>query len=58
VAAFVLPGSPLFEIAGVVVRPNQVARFMVNANHGVVRPAAMLGVLDCVADFHVPEATE
>jgi len=28
--------SPLFELAGVLVRLNHVARFIVNANHSVM----------------------
>jgi hypothetical protein len=31
-----LDRSPLFEIASVLVRLNHVARFIVNANHGVM----------------------
>jgi len=40
---------------------NHVARFIVNANHSFVLPAAMLRVADCVRDcipFAVPEPTE
>jgi hypothetical protein len=33
---FVSPRSPLFEIACVLVRFDHVARFVVNANHGIV----------------------
>ena len=38
------------EIARMLVRLDHVARFIVNANHGVVRPAAKLRVADCIAD--------
>jgi hypothetical protein len=30
------PRSPLFEIAGVLVRLDHVARFIVNANHSIM----------------------
>ena len=30
------PYSPLFEVARVLVRLDHVARFIVNANHGIV----------------------
>jgi hypothetical protein len=42
--------SPLFGIARVLVRLDQVAGFIVSANHGGVRAAAMLGEADSVAD--------
>jgi hypothetical protein len=38
----------LFEIAGVLVRFDHVARFIVNANHGIMRAAEMLDIADCV----------
>ena len=53
--------SPLFEIARVPVCLDHVASFIVNANHGVTRRAAKLGVADCIADcvwLTVPQATE
>jgi len=40
---------------------DHVARFIVNANHSIVRAAVMLGIADCVADrirSVVPQATE
>jgi hypothetical protein len=33
---FASPGSPLFEVARMLVSLNQVARFIVNANHGIM----------------------
>jgi hypothetical protein len=61
VAAFCLPLSRFFEIARVLVCFDHVASVIVNANHSVVRTAAMLGVADCVADrvwLAVPKSTE
>jgi hypothetical protein len=49
----------LFELASVFMRLDHVARFVVNANHGVMRPAVKLGVVDCIADrvrLAVPQA--
>jgi len=40
----VITHSPLFEIALVLVRLDQVAGRVVNANHGIVRAAVMEGV--------------
>ena len=40
----------LFEIAHVFVRLNHVARFIVNANHGIVRTATELRVVDRMTD--------
>jgi hypothetical protein len=37
---------------------NQFARVIVNANHSVMWPAAKLRVVDFVARFQVPQATE
>ncbi len=51
----------LFEIARVLVRVDHVARFIVNANHGVMGAAEKLGVTDCVRDcvrIAVPQRTE
>jgi hypothetical protein len=42
-------------------RLDHVARFIVNANHNIVRPAEKLSVIDRVADcvwFGIPQATE
>jgi hypothetical protein len=39
---------PLFEIAGMFVRLDHVASFIVNANHGVMGPAVEFRVVDCV----------
>jgi hypothetical protein len=41
--------SPLIEIASVVVRLDHGASFIVKANHCLMRAAAMLCVVDCVA---------
>jgi hypothetical protein len=52
---------PLFEIARLPVGVDHVARFIVNANLAVVRPAIKLRVADCVANRirpGVPQATE
>ena len=51
----------LFEITVVFVRLDQVARFIANANHGIMRPAEMLRVTDYIADpvrLAVPQPTE
>ena len=42
----------LIEIALVLVRLNDIASRIVNANHGIMRPAAMLRVADCIRDSH------
>ena len=42
-------GSPLLEIARVLVRFDHVASFIVNVDHGVMRSAALAGVADCIA---------
>ena len=47
-----------FEIASVLVRRDHVARFIVNTGHSVMRAAVEFCVLDCIADFGVPQATE
>jgi hypothetical protein len=49
--------SPLFEIARVVVCFKHVARFIVNADHSIVRGAVELGVIDCVR-LAIPQATK
>jgi hypothetical protein len=52
---------PLFEIASVFVRLDHVPSFIVNANHGIMRPAAKLCVVDCIAScvwLAVPQANE
>src|SRR4029453_13793411 len=56
-------GQPLslFEIALVLVRLDHVASFVVNANHGIVRPAIMFCVSDCIRDGIrpvMPQTTE
>jgi hypothetical protein len=43
--------SPRFEIVRVLVCLDHVATFIVNANHGVLRTAEKLSVVDCVADL-------
>jgi hypothetical protein len=43
------------------VRFEHIAAHIVNANHGIVRPAAMLRVSDCVRDgiqLAIPQPTE
>jgi len=53
--------SGFLEIARVLVRFDPVTRFIVNANHGIMRAAEKLGVADCVSDcvgFAVPQTTE
>jgi hypothetical protein len=50
-----------FEIALVLLRLDQIARFIVNANHSAMRAAAMLRVVDCASDcvwLAVPQPTE
>jgi hypothetical protein len=42
--------SPFFEIARVPVRLDHVARFIVNANHNIMRAAEKLRVVDCALD--------
>ena len=46
--------SPVFEITHVLVRFDHVARFIVNANHGVMRAAVEFGVIDYIADRKGP----
>ena len=61
VAAFCLPRLRLFEIAGGLVRFHHIARFIVNANYGIMGPAAMLRISDCIPDcvwFAIPQTTE
>ena len=53
--------SRLFELARVLVRLDDVASFIINVNHCVVRTAQKLGVVDCTADcvwLAVPQPTE
>jgi hypothetical protein len=50
--------SSLLEIALVLVRLDYVARVIVNANHCIMRAAVELRVLDGIAGFGVPQATE
>jgi hypothetical protein len=53
--------SPFSKVARVLVRLNHVASIIVNANHRIVRAAAMFGVTDCVRDcirLAVPQPTE
>jgi hypothetical protein len=55
------PASRLFELAGLLVRVDHVARLIVNANHSIMRAAEKLRVPDCVRDcirLAVPQATE
>ena len=46
----------LFEIAGVFVRFDHVARVIVNANHRIVWTAVKLCVADCVTALILPFA--
>jgi hypothetical protein len=51
--------SRLFEIARVLVRFDYVARFIINTNHSIVRPAEKLDIADRIADrirFAIPQA--
>jgi hypothetical protein len=51
--------SRLFEIARVFVRFDYVARFIINTNHSIVRPAEKLDVADRIANrirFAIPQA--
>jgi hypothetical protein len=53
--------SLLFEIAGVVLCLNHIARFIVNADDSIVRAAVEFCVADCVADrvwLAIPQTTE
>ena len=52
---------PVFEVAGMLIRFDHAARFMISANHSIMRAAVELGVADCVADCirpAIPQATE
>lgn len=49
---------PLLEIAGALVRLNQIANGIVNANHCRVRSTVKLRVLDCVIRPGIPQPTE
>ena len=43
------------------VRFNHVVQFIVNADHSILRAAAVLGIADCIPDcvrFAIPQATE
>jgi hypothetical protein len=51
----------LFEIANVLVRLDHVARCIVNANHGIVRPAVKFCVTNCMVGrigLGVPQPTK
>ena len=52
--------SPERKLARVLVRFNHIASFVVNANHGVMRPAEKFCIADCIADcisLGIPQAT-
>src|SRR5260370_40394805 len=52
---------PLLLRYGVLVRLDHIARFIVNANHSIVRAAAKLCVADCITDriwLAIPAQTE
>jgi len=51
---FTCNASPLFEIALVFVRLDHVARFIVNADHGIMSSAVGFGVIDYIADRKGP----
>jgi len=53
--------SPLFELAPVLVRFYHVASGIVNANHGIMRAAAVHRVSDCILNriqSGIPQPTE
>jgi hypothetical protein len=53
--------SPFMALALVLVRFDHVATIIVNANHSIVRAAAKLCVVNCIADrvwLAVPQASE
>ena len=43
-----------FEFSRVLVRLDHVARFIINANHGATRSAAMLRIFDCARNYVWP----
>jgi len=47
-----------FEIALVLVRFDHITRLIVNVNHGIMRPAAVLRVIDCRARVLIPQSTK
>jgi hypothetical protein len=47
---FVLPRSPLFEIAPMLVRFDHGAGFVINANHSIMWTAVVHRVSDCIRD--------
>jgi hypothetical protein len=50
VAAFCFAPLRLFKTARVLVRLDQVARSIVNADHSIMRAATKLYVADCIRD--------
>ena len=50
--------SLFFEVALVLVRFDHVARFIVNADHRVMRAAVMLCVADCIIRRVIPQPTK
>jgi hypothetical protein len=50
----VVNGYHSLKLARVLVRFDHTARFIVNANHNIMRAAAKLGVADCVRDGFLP----
>ena len=48
----------LLEIARVLVCFNHVARFIVNANHSIMRPTPVLRVIDSRARVLIPQGSE
>jgi hypothetical protein len=50
-------GSPLAEIACVLVRLDHIASLIVNANHDLMGAAVKLRVADCIR-FALPQCTE
>jgi hypothetical protein len=60
-AASPFSGTSFRRIALVAVRVHHVGGVIVNADHGIMRAAAMLRVVDCAANrvrFAVPQPTE
>jgi glutathione synthase/RimK-type ligase-like ATP-grasp enzyme len=50
--------SPLFELAPVLVRLDQIAHFIVNPNHSIVRAAEKLRKADRLADCVWPSVSQ
>jgi hypothetical protein len=46
--------SRFFEVAVVLLRIDHVVRFIVNADHSIVRAAEELRIIDCIRRLFVP----